>query len=127
MLYCLTSLDSEGNKLYKIGYADDVESRLTQYLAHNPSCKLVRVTKGSRVDERCIHDYLHLKGFGKYRKEWYVNDKCVENILSLPMEEITDFLWENKKSVFSKAKLKNSVPWLNLYKRLERLRKSKKR
>lgn len=120
MIYCLTSLDTEGNKLYKIGYTDDIKSRMTHYQLHNPSIKLVKVKDGERIDEQCIHCYLHLKGLGKYRREWYVDNKDVKRILSKPMDEIKEFLWENKEKVFSKSKLR-SVSWFNLYKKLERV------
>ena len=127
MIYCLASYDLDGNTLYKIGYTENMNTRLDQYLAHNPSCKLLKVVKGSRVDERCIHSYLHLKGYGKYRKEWYIKNDCIEEILTQPFDLITEYLWDNRKVVFSKAKLKNSVMWLNLYRKLERNKKNKRK
>lgn len=124
MIYCLTSLDSEGKTLYKIGYTDDIETRITHYKVHNPSIKLVKVKEGSKLDERCIHTCLHLKGFCKYRQEWYEYNDTIKEIFNQSIDEVNQYLWENKKTVFSKTKLK-SLSWYNLYKKLERRNKNK--
>jgi hypothetical protein len=125
MIYCITSLDSNGNTLYKIGYTDNMKTRINHYLTHNPSCNLVKTMDGSRLDEKCIHKYLHLKGLCKYRQEWYSDSESVKKVLSQPLDETNQFLWENRDVVFSKCKLRN-VEWFNLYKRLERKNRGKK-
>lgn len=126
MIYCLTSLDTEGNTLYKIGFTDNLKERIKHYYVHNPSCKLVKVMEGNMTDERCIHTYLHLKGLCKYRQEWYTKDGSIDKILSEPIEEVKQYLWNNREVVFTKKSLKNN-DWYNLYKQLERKNKKTKR
>lgn len=119
MIYCLTSIDSEGSTVYKIGFTTDLKARLSVYTTHNPNCKVIKVINGNKVDEMKIHNYLHLKGLSRYKREWYYDEKMIEEIFDQPLDDLDEYLWKNRSTAFTKSKCR-CVDWFNLYKRLQR-------
>ena len=101
MIYLLMSpvFGGTGN-LYKIGYASSLESRLNQYIAHNPGIRLVSGIPGDRTDEYMFHRYFHLlPGYRFHRDEWYLTEKPMEAVLldfhSSPETKLGE-LWEDR-------------------------------
>lgn len=74
MIYLL-----KAQNLYKIGYANDIDKRMTAYKTHNPFVEWARYTKGSEKDEKKLH-----QKYKKYRTtgEWF----------QLPDEIITELI-----------------------------------
>ena len=76
MIYLIQSayIDDNDNfhKALKIGYAKDLEKRLTAYNTHLPSYKLLNSREGDEELEKHLHTY-----FSKYRLsnyEWFEYD-----------------------------------------------------
>ena len=69
----------KAQNLYKIGYANDIDKRMTAYKTHNPFVEWARYTKGSEKDEKKLH-----QKYKKYRTtgEWF----------QLPDEIVTELI-----------------------------------
>lgn len=65
MLYFIKS-----GKFVKIGYAKNVQSRLSKYYTHNPDYQLLDVSEGTREMEKFLHKILKQYQF---RTEWFHN------------------------------------------------------
>lgn len=55
MLYILRSPYKNGKTLLKVGYANDIDTRISQYKSHNPGIELISYREGSLEDERILH------------------------------------------------------------------------
>lgn len=63
----------KGYILLKIGYAEDVDYRFSQYSSHCPESFLISIRSGDPVMENIIHKYFHsLPGIQYIRNEWYL-------------------------------------------------------
>ena len=114
MIYLIQSayIDENDNfhKALKIGYAKDLEKRLTAYNTHLPSFRLLKSREGNEELEKHLHTY-----FSKYRLsnyEWFeYNDDIIGEFdkitldTILPIEAITYNPKVNKSS-FSNRKNK---------------------
>ena len=123
MIYLIQSayIDENDNfhKALKIGYAKDLEKRLTAYNTHLPSYKLLNSREGDDELEKHIHLY-----FSKYRlsnHEWFeYNDDIIEEFdkitldTILPIEAITYNPKVNKSS-FANRKNKKDPKLIKLF------------
>ena len=122
-IYLIEDKDKSGVTINKVGYASDLKKRMYSYEDHHPSFKVRKVMKGSALEEKILHKYLSHKGLGcGFKVEWY--DKCSEIDRLFEDHDRTfleagKYLWENRKSTFSKSDLEKDH-WYNYYQYLER-------
>ena len=86
MIYLLRSYTDNGS-LLKLGYAKELDNRLSQYKSHNPGIKLIKLREGSRILEKKFHLYFHFLKYSAYMKEWYVDNDDIVNLFSI-LEEV---------------------------------------
>lgn len=98
MLYLIQDSYKDENNNYhdilKIGYAKNIDSRLTQYNTHNYGYTLLKEREGDEDLEKHLHSY-----FNRYRlgnTEWFEYDKEIVDLFDtitlttpLPIESIT--------------------------------------
>jgi len=101
MIYLLRIPYKNSPSYWKIGYASDVQKRLSQYEAHNPLVESVAVKEGDLFSEKIHHKYFHL--FPQfidefYKDEWYITDSTFirEAFLGVPLEGMCDLIWERR-------------------------------
>ena len=126
MIYLIQSayVDESDNfhKALKIGYAKDLDKRLTAYNTHLPSYKLLKSREGDEELEKHLHSY-----FSKYRisnYEWFEYSKDIiedfDNITLdtiLPSESITYEPKVNKPS-FANRKNKKDPKIIKIFQEL---------
>lgn len=80
MLYLIRSYGKDTSTL-KLGYADNLDRRINQYIAHNPFAELVDSREGDLLLESKFHIYLHYLGYNTdFKSEWYKDIEEVENM-----------------------------------------------
>lgn len=115
MIYLIRTY-GKGKSILKIGFASDLERRISQYFYMNPLFEFVSSREGDELLEDLLHYYLYYKGFqykidGKLN-EWFIDDPEVIRIFDTPTEDLEKELWENRDKVFDlKGKLKNSLDY----------------
>lgn len=116
MIYLIRTYGKNGESILKIGFASDLERRMSQYFYANPLFEFVSSREGDELLEKLLHYYLYYKRFqykvdGKLN-EWFIDDPEVIKIFDISMEDLEKELWENRDKVFDlKGKLKNSLDY----------------
>lgn len=116
MIYLIRTYGKEKESILKIGFASDLERRMSQYFYANPLFEFVSSREGDELLEKLLHCYLYHKGFqykvdGKLN-EWFIDDPEVIRIFDISIEDLEKELWENRDKVFDlKGKLKNSLDY----------------
>ena len=116
MIYLIRSYGDGGKSALKIGFASDLERRMSQYFYMNPFFKIISSREGDELLEDLLHYYLYYKGFqykidGKLN-EWFIDDPEVIKVFDISIEDLEKELWENRDKVFDlKGKLKNSLDY----------------
>ena len=100
-----------GCVLLKIGYAEDVNYRFSQYVSHCPWSYLISVRSGDRITENILHKYFHsLPGIQYIRNEWYqVSSEEYGNYqkeFHRPLEFIEKSVWNQTRNL---SDVSNSV------------------
>ena len=114
MIYLIRTYGKDGESILKVGFANDLERRMSQYFYANPLFEFVSSREGDELLEKLFHYYLYYKGFqykinGKLN-ERFLDDPEVIKIFDIPIEDLEKELWENRDKVFDlKGKLKNSL------------------
>lgn len=112
IIYLILSaeIDEDGEtvqKILKIGYTSEKnrKQRFKAYELHNPGCKILSIIRGTRSDEKALHEYfkdLHWRG------EWFKYDSRIieyfkdrECGLKLPVPTITNnrIYWKDMNEV----------------------------
>ena len=116
MIYLIRTYGDGGKSALKIGFASNLETRMSQYFYMNPFFKIISSREGDELLEDLLHYYLYYKGFqykidGKLN-EWFIDDPEVIKIFDISIEDLEKELWENRDKVFDlKGKLKNSLDY----------------
>ena len=116
MIYLIRTYGDGGKSALKIGFASNLETRMSQYFYMNPFFKIISSREGDELLEDLLHYYLYYKGFqykidGKLN-EWFIDDPKVVKIFDISIEDLEKELWENRDKVFDlKGKLKNSLDY----------------
>ena len=116
MIYLIRTYGKEKESILKIGFASDLERRMSQYFYANPLFEFVSSREGDELLEKLLHCYLYHKGFqykvdGKLN-EWFIDDPEVIRIFDISIKDLEKELWENRDKVFDlKGKLKNSLDY----------------
>ena len=99
MLYLLRSF-TRTRPLLKVGYASDVDKRITQYLSHSPGIEPIAVRNGDRIEEKLFHLYLHFLNYGACKDEWYEDRPEVITLFHSSLDHIKRFVWKNRDRIF---------------------------
>ena len=116
MIYLIRSYGKDEQTALKIGFASDLNTRMSQYFYMNPFFEKVSSREGDELLEDLLHYYLYYKGFqykidGKLN-EWFIDDPEVIKIFDISIEDLEKELWENRDKVFDlKGKLKNFLDY----------------
>lgn len=99
MLYLLRSF-TRTKSLLKVGYASDVDKRITQYLSHSPGIEPIATRKGDKLEERLIHVYLHFLGYGVCKDEWYEDCPEIITLFHSSFDRIKRVVWKRRDRIF---------------------------
>ena len=104
MIYLIRSYGKDEQTALKIGFASDLNTRMSQYFYMNPFFEKVSSREGDELLEDLLHYYLYYKGFqykiyGKLN-EWFIDDPEVIKIFDISIEDLEKELWENRDKVF---------------------------
>lgn len=77
----------DNGQYLKIGFTNNIESRLKTYKTHNPNCELLMQKDGDKKDETALHKLC--KPY-KYDREWFYNQQEVIDIFS----NYTSHIWK---------------------------------
>ena len=106
MLYLIRMYGPGKQSILKVGFSDNIENRLSQYLHMNPYSLVISVREGDLVLEGLIHRYLYSLGLqfnksGRRLEEWFIDDPEVLRVFHLPRETIERFVWKNRDKAFN--------------------------
>ena len=116
MIYLIRTYGDKGKSALKVGFASDLNTRMTQYFYMNPLFEPISSREGDELLEDLLHHYLYYKGFqykidGKLN-EWFIDDPEVIGIFNISIEDLEKELWENRDKAFNlKGKPKNSIDY----------------
>lgn len=101
----------ESGNFYKIGFTENLKSRMKQYATHNPDCKLIDSFEGYKEDEKQLHELC--KEFN-HSSEWFNKDKRILEIFQEYKNSDTVALNKKIKSLEQRVnELTRSVGMLN--------------
>lgn len=101
----------ESGNFYKIGFTENLKSRMKQYATHNPDCKLIDSFEGYKEDEKQLHELC--KEFN-HSSEWFNKDKRILEIFQEYKNSDTVALNKKIKSLEQRVdELTRSVEMLN--------------
>ena len=104
MLYLISS-----KNYLKIGYSDDVQSRILCYKTHNPNCKLLATRQGSRISENYFHILL-----SKYKiNKTEPNDKKLKILNELILKQSLMSSNDNENALNRLSKIDTIEPTNN--------------
>lgn len=99
MLYLFGSGTYGKSKSFlKVGYTDDLDTRIKQYKLHNPGGILI----DSRDGDELLESKLHLRLFyykEDFLDEWFYDEPEVLEIFKEDEETIDKWLWDNRLEV----------------------------
>lgn len=107
MLYLIRAYGPAGRNqsILKVGFSDDIESRLTQYFYANPYTLVISTREGDLLLEKLIHKYLYGLGLqfniNNRLEEWFSNDPEVLQVFHLSKEKIEKLVWINRDKIFN--------------------------
>ena len=94
MLYLIRAYGpGRDQSILKVGFSDDIESRLTQYFYANPYTLVISTREGDLLLEKLIHKYLYGLGLqfninNSRLDEWFDNKPEVLQVFHLSKEKI---------------------------------------
>lgn len=101
----------ESGNFYKIGFTENLKSRMKQYATHNPDCKLIDSFEGYKEDEKQLHELC--KEFN-HSSEWFNKDNRILEIFQEYKNSDTVVLNKKIKSLEQRVnELTRSVGMLN--------------
>lgn len=101
----------ESGNFYKIGFIENLKSRMKQYATHNPDCKFVDSFNGDREDEKELHELC--KEFN-HSSEWFNKDKRILEIFQeYKNSSINIYNKKIKDLKYKVEKLKDDYDFLN--------------
>lgn len=101
----------ESGNFYKIGFTENLKSRMKQYATHNPDCKLIDSFEGYKEDEKQLHKLC--KEFN-HSSEWFNKDKRILEIFQEYKNSDTVALNKKIKSLEQRVdELTRSIGMLN--------------
>lgn len=98
MLYLLKSFGPSPKVYYKVGYAENLDRRFSQYEAYNPGIIKLLERPGTFEDEQLVHKYLHsFSDLEFYKLEWYTGDEdLLKKRFMESMDIMMEVLWEKR-------------------------------
>lgn len=107
MLYLIKSF-TRNKPILKIGYTDNMESRMSWYFYANPGLELISTREGDELLEDMIQIYLKFLGY-QYQKhgklnEWFIDDLKVYQIFHIHQEKLENKLWKHRANIFNLSK-----------------------
>lgn len=85
-------------KIVKVGFSDDIDTRIQGYKLHNPLGELLDTREGDKILELKLH--LRLKDWKvEFLDEWFYDEEEVFKLFQIDVEELDNWLWENKSEV----------------------------
>lgn len=103
MLYLISS-----KNYLKIGYSDDIQSRILCYKTHNPNCKLLATRQGSRISENYFH--ILLSKYKINKTEWMTYDNfIIESFSNLSLKKLDSTIISDEVSYHEKIEIPNKV------------------
>lgn len=101
----------ESGNFYKIGFTENLKSRMKQYATHNPDYRLIDNFDGDKEDEKELHELC--KEFN-HSSEWFNKDKRILEIFQEYKNSDTVALNKKIKSLEQRVnELTRSVGMLN--------------
>lgn len=101
----------ESGNFYKIGFTENLKSRMKQYATHNPDYRLIDNFDGDKEDEKELHELC--KEF-HHSSEWFNKDKRILEIFQEYKNSDTVALNKKIKSLEQRVnELTRSVGMLN--------------
>ena len=105
MIYLIRAYGKDGESILKVGFANDLERRMSQYFYMNPLFEFISSREGDEILEKLLHYYLYYNGFqykvdGKLN-EWFIYNPEIIEIFNLSTEDLEKEIWENRDKVFN--------------------------
>lgn len=114
MLYLLKAYGPKGQKIYKVGYTNSFENRISAYFTHNPFIELLATRDGDENLENLIHICLRSLGYdielkGKHLDEWFIGDiNTISYVFHSSMKYLERTIWINRSKAFTVNNIKNT-------------------
>ena len=97
-LYILKVTNFEGKSLIKLGYSNNIKSRLDVYYVHNPFIQ--KIGTYYRKDAYAFEKWFHKNNISIYRNEWYCESFLEQMLDSIYNETSYDYLKYSKLNEF---------------------------
>ena len=109
MLYLLQTY-GEDFSLLKIGFSENLDSRLRLYYECNPLVKILSTREGDRKLESFMHRYFKKFKYPELNEWFYYSDEIVTNFNSLELPEESSF-----DSLYSLSRFEERLKYFSLY------------
>ena len=101
MLYLIRSFTRSGTYL-KVGFTDNIDRRMRDYLTENPGRELVSTRAGDLTEETRLHLYLTACGFkAGFLEEWFIDCPGVLSGFHDRREKMDKMIWRKRELVFT--------------------------
>ena len=101
MLYLIRSFTRSGTFL-KVGFTDNIDRRMRDYLTENPGRELVSTRAGDLTEETRLHLYLTACGWkAGFLEEWFQD--CPEVLLGFHQArgKMNKMIWRKREDLFT--------------------------
>ena len=101
MLYLIRSFTRSGTYL-KVGFTDNIERRMRDYLTENPGRELIGTRAGDLTEETRLHLYLTACGWkAGFLDEWFIDCPGVLSGFHDRREKMDRLIWRKRELVFT--------------------------
>lgn len=101
MLYLIRSFTRSGTYL-KVGFTDNIERRMRDYLTENPGRELISTRAGDLTEETRMHLYLTACGWkADFLEEWFIDCPEVLSGFHDDLGRINRKIWRERDRLFT--------------------------
>lgn len=109
-LYLIRSFGKGSNKTaLKVGFTDNLKSRLINYRSQNPFFELISTRQGSELDECRVHLYLTALNYKtNFLNEWFVDCDDILQLFHKSYEKMNEVIWRFRDKLFSLSDIESN-------------------
>jgi len=101
MLYLIRSFTRSGTYL-KVGFTDNIDRRMRDYLTENPGRELIGTRAGDLTEETRMHLYLTACGWkAGFLEEWFIDCPGVLSSFHDRREKMDRLIWRKREDLFT--------------------------
>ena len=110
MLYLIRSFGRGRRSYLKVGFTDNISTRMNQYRIHNPQFELISTRQGTQEEEKLLQLYLSLTGYkADFLNEWFIDCPEIYQTFHIKINsKLKKFIWRKRDKIFKISDFSNS-------------------